>query len=255
MYGWPGLIGIGVIAILWYLIQKQMKKTTEINTEILTSGISNIMENIKDQNNYLVKAFAEQNRKQQDKILELLSQSLNRHDAERAEKHNRSIDQRFKISYAVMDRLTHLMNYHNAERVSIIEFHNSKENLNGLSFVWYDVQYEVHQKNVIPIAGKCKDMQVSRIYNLIDDIFNKGGICIYNDNQVNPNIMYHDPEVGNKVKAVVYSGIYNKQNDLIGLIALEFIKDYIDEDFDTGYLANKTSEISTLLDFNDGTKE
>lgn len=250
-YGWPGILAIGLVLIIWYIIQKQLKKSSDASNKTLATGLKDIATTIHSQNDYLIQTFTQQSIKQQEKIFELLKESLSNHDKVNEERHSKSINQRFKITYAVMDKLTDLMNYHNAQRVTVIEFHNSKENFNGLSFIWYDIQYEVHQKNITPIASKCKEMQVSNIYHIINDLYDKDGIVIYHDKHIEDEMnIYSDFEDNTDVKAIIYSGIYNENNDLIGLVCIEYIKYDMPEDLDKEDLWERTSAISTLLNFN-----
>lgn len=251
-YGWPGLLAIGLVVALWFILQKMLKKSSEDNIKVLSEGLKNIAANINNQNEYLVQTITEQSTKQQEKMFELLSQSLIQHDKDKEATHQKSIDTRIRVSDKVMTKLYDVLNYHNAHRAVVIEFHNSKENLNGLSFVWYDVQYEAHQRKIIPIASRCKDIQLSKLYKIIDDIYNSDGIVVYTKKTFDEvglyNLLYNDIE--KEIVGLIYQGIYNDDNDLIGLVCLEYIKGEFPEYIDEDELNAQVASISTLLKFN-----
>lgn len=251
-YGWPGILAIVLVISLWFILQKLIKKSSEDTTKTLSKGLNDIAMNINNQNEYLIQTITEQSAKQQEKMFELLSQSLIKHDEEKAEKHSESMNHRMRVSDTVMNKLYEILNYHNAQRTVIIEFHNSKENFNGLSFVWYDVQYEAHQRKIVPIASRCKDIQLSKLYKIIDDIYSTDGAVIYTkedfEKQGIYNLLYNDIE--KEVNGLIYQGIYSDDNELIGLICLEYIKNEIPECIDEDELNTQTAAISALLKFN-----
>lgn len=251
MYGWPGILAIAVLGALWFILQKMLKKSTHETAETLSRGLSDIAANLNNQNDYLIQVFTELSIKQQEKIFELFSQSLCQHDKQQKTRHVESVNQRFKVTYSIMDKLNDMLNYHKSDRAVIIEFHNSKENMNGLSFVWYDVQYEAHKRNIIPIGTKCKEIQVSNLYNVITDLFNSDGIITYTADDIKErgihNVLYNDIE--KDAKGIVYAGIYNDKNDLIGLVVLEYIKSELPTTIDEDELTAQISYVSTLLNF------
>lgn len=250
-YGWPGILAIGVLLALWFILQKMLKKSSEDNIKVLTEGLKNIAANINSQNEYLVQTITEQSTKQQEKVFELLSQSLSAHDKEKETKHIESVERRIQISDSIMNKLYEILHYHKAQRAVVIEFHNSKENLNGLSFVWYDVQYEAHQRKIIPIGTSCKDMQLSKLYRIIDDIYKEcDGTVIYSKEMMESegiyNLLYNDVE--KSINGLVYQGIYNNNNNLIGLVCLEYLgTNKIPEELDVDELDIQVAQISSLL--------
>lgn len=251
-YGWPGILAIALVISLWFILQKLLKKSSEDTSNTLSKGLKDIVTNINNQNEYLIQIVTEQSAKQQEKMFELLSQTLIKHDEDKAEKHNESMNHRMKVSDTVMNKLYEILNYHNAQRTVIIEFHNSKENFNGLSFVWYDVQYEAHHRRIIPIASRCKDIQLSKLYMIIDDIYNATGPVIYTKSDFEErgiyNLLYNDIE--KDINGLIYQGIYSDNNELIGLICLEYIKTELPINIDKNELNAQTAEISALLRFN-----
>ena len=251
-YGWPGLLAISLLIALWFILQRLLKKNSEDNTKALTEGLKAIATNINAQNEYLVQTITDQNVKQQEKMFELLSQSLIKHDKDKEFKHNESVNHRMKVSDQVMYKLYEILNFHKAQRAVVIEFHNSKENLNGLSFVWYDVQYEAHNRKTLPIASRCRDLQLSKLYKVIEDIYQTDGVVKYDQESFKEyglyNLLYNDIE--KEINYLIYLGIYNDSNDLIGLVCLEYLKDELPDEFDEKELNTQVGAISTLLKFN-----
>lgn len=249
-YGVIGVLLVAALGGLWYLIRKQIEESGQNTTKILTDGINDIGATITEQNRFLITSIAEQSKANNDRMFKMIEKMVSRQAEEKDAKHAESINLRFKVTPQIISKLHDMMNYHNAQRSVIIEFHNSKENLNGLSFVWYDVQYETHQKTVIPICHNCKDLQVSNLYSVIGDILETGHPAIYKNEDITPDKIYHSNyEEIDDINCLVYSGIYNASNDLIGLIALEYIKDSYPEEFEIEDIIERSSAISTLLEF------
>ena len=251
-YGWPGILAIGVLFALWFILQKMLKKNSEDNIKALTAGLKEIAQNMSNQNDFLIHQMTDISVRKHDQIVDLLSKTLVDHDRKLANRHTESVNQRFTVTPKILTKLDSILNYHNAQRAVIIEFHNSKENLNGLSFVWYDVQYERHTRNIVPIKNKCKELQVSGLFDIITEIFSNDGLAIYNKEYIKLNginsVLYN--EIEKELNGIVYEGIYNDNNDLIGLLVLEYIKNEMPENLDIDELAEQASAISTLLNFN-----
>ena len=89
-------------------------------------------------------------------------------------------------------------------------------------------------------------------YDIITEIFSNDGLAIYNKEYIKENginsVLYN--EVEKELNGIVYEGIYNDNNDLIGLLVLEYIKNEMPENLDIDELAEQASAISTLLNFN-----
>lgn len=251
-YGWPGIIAILVIIGLVFFINQKDKDTEKQ----IAQSFDKMTDTITKQNNALVSAIYKSNEKTQQNLFDLINKQLIERDVQTEETHNRSINHRLEISQEIGKILWDLMNIYNAQRTIIMEFHNSKENLNGLSFVWYDVQYERQQRDISCISPKSKNLQVSNILPVINKINSApGNIVLYKKEDIE-NLYDESPVLYSqlrdiKAENIIFSGIYNGSNRLIGIVALEYSKGHIfHEDLINYYdIKSKTAIISNMLQF------
>ena len=150
------------------------------------------------------------------------------------------------------------MNLYNCQRASVIEFHNSKENLNGLSFLWYDIQYEKQQRGINSLSNKAKNLQLSNLLPIINRVNNAPGNIIIIDSEEIEKIYNESTVLYNQLKEInvehiIYSGIYSSDNKLIGLVALEYQKNhpYHDDIINLLDIKGRTAKIAHLLSSDD----
>lgn len=251
-YGWPGVLGVILVLGAWWFVTKYEKKTTSK----IDNGFDKLATTLANQNDHLITVFSEASTHHQEELVSIIKTALCSHESDKISKHEESIDRRLNVSDGINDILWDLMNVYNAQRAVVIEFHNSKENLNGLSFIWYDVQYEKQQKGINAISTQAKNIQASNILPIIKRVgkeksntilLNKEDIeNLYNESTV---LYSHLKEL--KIDHVIYSGLYSDDNRLIGLVALEYHEGYpFHEDLINLFdIKAKTSKISQLLQF------
>lgn len=255
-FGFPGIIALIAILSIWAIIQYSQKKAKE-NIE---SGFQSLAMTISTQNEKLIEAITVQNEKTQDKLFDIVSKtidnSLDAHDTKLSDIHNESILRRLEVSETISDILWELMTKYQAQRSVLIEFHNSKENLNGLSFLWYDIQYEKQEKGVASISHKARNLQASNLLPIINMVNrSSSNIIIMHPEDIEAiyeksTVLYsHFKEI--KAAYLIYCGIYSESNELIGLIALEYQEDhpYHEDTINLFDIKEKASTISLLLNF------
>lgn len=248
--GWPGLVGACIVGAIYFLINRSINSSVDKTTDKMADIISN-------QNVTLVNSMIDMTKQNQTELLNLLDKSLNIHDKEKQQEHIASIQHRLNISESIQKHLYDLMMLYRARRCALLEFHNSKENLNGLSFLWYDAHYEVKQRNVTPISGKCKDMQISNLMPVIKDVIDNDGIIHYNKESLEvlekySGVLYDQlvKELG--VTDIIFTGLYDQNNNIIGLVFLEYnnyIYKYDEDIIDLEDIKHHACTMSQLLEF------
>ena len=248
--GWPGLVVVGIVGVIYFLINKSINSSVDKTADKMADIISN-------QNVTLINSMIDMTKQNQTEVLSLLNKSLNMHDEEKEQEHIASIQHRLNISESIQKHLYDLMMLYRARRCALLEFHNSKENLNGLSFLWYDAHYEVKQRNVTPISGRCKDLQISNLMPVIKDVIDNDGIIHYNKEDLDrlekySGVLYDQlvKELG--VTDIIFAGLYDQNNNIIGLVFLEY-NDYVykyDEDIiNLEDIKHHACTMSQLLEF------
>jgi hypothetical protein len=139
---------------------------------------------------------------------------------------------------------------HHAQRAFVLEFHNSYQNLSGVPFAKYSCNYEWFEKGYSPISPKCQSLPFSSIAKVVADILNsENQQIIYTDIKLfeenNPTLFSLIGE--EKIKTIVYSGMYDNNNILIGLFALEYYIDYYDKYINLNKLRTRSSELTQTL--------
>lgn len=251
-YGWPGIVAIVLIIVIYWLITQKDKSTKDT----ITTGFDKLATSISNQNEHLIDSITRSNEKTQVELFNLVKTTLSERDSAIKSNHDKSLDRRFMISEEIGNILWDTMNLYNCQRAIVIEFHNSKENLNGLSFLWYDVQYEKQQRDVISISNKARNLQASNIVPIINKVNSTpGNIIILNSDDIEKiydesTVLYSQYKELN-VEHIIYSGIYSSDNKLIGLIALEYQKNhpYHEDIINLLDIKERTAKIAQLLQF------
>ena len=251
-FGWPGVVVIVFVSIIYLIILKNNKSTQDS----ITTGFDKLATSISNQNENLINSITNSNEKTQEELFNLVKTTLSERDSTIKSNHEKSLDRRFSVSEEINNILWDAMNLYNCQRALVIEFHNSKENLNGLSFLWYDVQYEKQQRGTASISSKARNLQASNIVPIINRVNNTpGNIVLLNSDDIEKiydesTVLYsHLKELN--VEHIIYSGIYSSDNKLIGLVALEYQKNYpYHEDMiNLLDIKGRTSKIAQLLQF------
>lgn len=260
-YGWSGVIAIVVLILGYYFVSRSNKATT---TNI-NNGFDRLTENMVEQNKALIEAVTKSNEKTQDNLMKLVCKSMDKQMTEfeqnKADLHDKSLKKREELGKKVDKIIFDILKSTKAQRVAVLEMHNSKANLDGLAFLWYDVQYEKQQRGISTLSEKAKNLQAINLRPVITRIneaknhivtFNAEDIeAIYDESTV---LYAHLKELN--VTNLVYSGIYNTDtNELIGLISIEYQEGnlYLDEFIDLFELREATGIIEHL--YNDARKE
>ena len=251
-YGWPGIISVVLVLVIYWFITKKDKSTKDT----IINGFDKLANSISDQNEHLINSIACSNEKTQAELFNLIKTTLSDRDNNIKSYHDKSLNRRFIVSEEINNILWETMNLYNCQRVLVIEFHNSKENLNGLSFLWYDVQYEKHQRNVHSISNKIRNLQASNIVPIINKVNDApGNIIVLNQDEIeklyNESTVLYSQYKELNIEHIIYSGIYSPDNKLIGLVALEYQKNYpYHEDLiNLLDIKEKTAKIAQLLQF------
>lgn len=251
-YGWPGVVSVVLVLVIYWFITKKDKSTKDT----IINGFDKLATSISDQNEHLINSIACSNEKTQAELFNLIKTTLSDRDNNIKSYHDESLNRRFIVSEEINNILWETMNLYNCQRVLVIEFHNSKENLNGLSFLWYDVQYEKHQRNVHSISNKTRNLQASNIVPIINKVNDAhGNIIILNQEEIeklyNESTVLYSQYKELNIEHIIYSGIYSPDNKLIGLVALEYQKNYpYHEDLiNLLDIKEKTAKIAQLLKF------
>jgi hypothetical protein len=223
-YGWPGVVAIIAILVVYYFVSKKDKNSLDT----IKTGFSSLTTTITHQNETLIDAITSSNEKTQERLFTLISKSLDENDNKKKQYHKASLSKRVEVSELVDDVLFEILQMTNSQRVVLIEFHNSKENLDGLSYLWYDIQHEKQARGIESISAKCRNLQATNLRPIIKRVNNsKNHIAILDEHDIEDiynesTVLYsHFKEIN--TTHLIYMGLYNDvTNELIGIVAIEW---------------------------------
>lgn len=252
-YGWTGVLFIVGIIILMkyfdYILNKQNKKSSEN----LEKQFNKISSSISNENKKLIENLMNQNNEMLSKLI--YNALENKSKADKSE-HLNSIYKRFSVSKHIHSKLHDLVIKYDCDRAFILEFHNSKQNMSGLSFLWYDMVYEEVAKGVNSIQSLYKDQDTSTLLSLINDINENNGYVIYSTEELNElqnksSALYSRLRLERDLREAILVGLYSSSNLLLGILVLEYENtNFINtNDLDEDDIISQATAIATLLDY------
>ena len=244
-FGIKGLLAVLAVMLMYYFIRKKDKKNedrmakefSKLSTTI-TEQNRTLGESMIKQNAQLIEAISKTNEYTQERLFELIREDRDNREIRQKSRHSLSLNKRHEASEAIDQILFEIMNYTHAQRVTMLEFHNSKENIDGLAFMWYDVQNEKQERGVTPLSPHYRNLQATNIRPIINRVNNDPRHIIhltaadieeiYNESTV---LYYQLKE--RHLEHVIYCGVYNtRTQELIGLITIEYQEGHkFNEDF------------------------
>lgn len=252
IYGWPGLAAAIGILVLTYFINKSQKKSDKK----ISDGFSKLSDSMMEQNKQLISTITDSNKETQEHLFNIINVTIKKNNREKKEQHDEAFAYRMDISDEINDYIKEINDIYHANRTIVLEFHNSKENLNGLPFAWYDISFERQSRDTITLQQKCKNMQIQNIVCVIRDIKeNTNNIIHYNSTDIEnlydrSSVLYAQLKEIN-VTDIIYSGLYNKYNVLIGILCIEFNKKhpYNSDTISFDDINARSEQLSTMLRF------
>jgi len=258
-YGIIGIIAILIVTFVIYFISNKIKKSNKETVTTISSGFEHMAQTLEKQNDKLLDAIISQNTGSQvlnEKILEtIITKALKDKDIEDIEAHDENMQRRLQISEDIQQSIHDLLYKYNCDRVFILEFHNNKQNLSGLSFMWYDMQYEQVARGVNSLETLYRDQEASHLIPVITDINDNNGYKIYSvedleELQRTTPTLYRKLRIDRELEEAIMVGLYNKKNILIGILILEYETGFIPvEVLDEEDIVAEGRAIAKLLDY------
>ena len=215
----------------------------------INKNMSNGLENVGKE---LTKEMAAQNKELVDKLIanqdKLLNHILDQKTIDK-KNHNEMLHEKMQLSDEINMSLKDIMNIHNAQRAFILSFHNSGENLSGIPFPKYSCEYEWFDKGLLPLQFKCKNLSFSSLAHIVNSILKSSNQqIIYNIE----DLSQHSPSLYALLKddlseTLVYTAMYDKNNNLIGLLVLEYKQENALKHVNLNQLHIQAAELISML--------
>ena len=259
-YGWPGIIAIIVIVAIYFIFNYINKQQTKQTTTTINDGFKTLATEMSrtaaEQNKLLLNAFINQSDSNIKMIKDIMTDVVNNKSRIDSEEHTKSNNVRLNVSEHISSKVFDMLKTYNCDRAFILEFHNSKQNFSGLSFVWYDMTYEKFAKGLHTICSSFKDQEISSLIPIINDVNNGCGIMHYTVDELEElqdrsPVLYDRLRQERHIQECIILGLYSNNNVMIGLIILEYERTLMPiEVYNVKDLLSEAATISSLLDLN-----
>lgn len=177
-------------------------------------------------------------------INELIKEKHNQMEVE----HNENVDKRLLADQIMPTILENIRIKYNLERVSLLEMHNSTQNMNGVSFLYLSMIYEEVADSVDYITDAYQYQRTGNFYELFNEM-RKDGYVILN------NMEKQDPKYSRITKRMVKNGthsamfipIFNQNMRIDAVLVLSSSKDIINSKEIGAGISKPVEEIKKLI--------
>lgn len=239
-YGWWGILGIVICIGLWWFGKWAIKKMATNVTSGLEEVGKNLTTEISNQNKELVTTIMQQHDK-------LINYMIN-NKADEAKNHDAMLDDRMKLTEDIKNALKEIGLTHHAERVFIVEFHNSYQNLSGTPFAKFSCTYEWVDKNIMPLQIAVKDLQFSILSTVVQKVYHSKSqqIAYYDIEEFINDCPALAPYFKDyPAKTMVCTAMYDRNNRMIGGLILEWAEK--PEDINFNQLHIQAAELTSMI--------
>lgn len=132
-----------------------------------------------------------------------INELINEKHDQMEEQHNENVDKRLLADQMIPTILENIRIKYNLDRVSLLEMHNSTQNINGVSFLYLSMIYEEVADSVDYITDSYQYQRTGNFYEMFADM-KKNGCVILNDMD---NIK--DPKYTRITKRMVKNGTHS----------------------------------------------
>lgn len=170
-----------------------------------------------------------------------------KHDQMEVE-HNENVDKRLLADQIMPTILENIRIKYNLERVSLLEMHNSTQNMNGVSFLYLSMIYEEVADSVDYITDAYQYQRTGNFYELFNEM-RKDGYVILN------NMEKQDPKYSRITKRMIKNGthsamfipIFNHNMRIDAVLVLSSSKDIINSKEIGAGISKPIEEIKKLI--------
>lgn len=254
-FGLSGLILCIVGILVFYGAKWLHNKISGSITDAIQHQNDDLTNSIKDLSASLTKAMVDRDQSLINGIAEQnksMLEYLVKRDNIKQDTHDTLLTERLKNTETIEQRLNDLLNYYHCDRILLYEFHNSLQNLSGIPFARFSCNYGRPAPGIVSIKHKLQNIPFSTINTVVQDIVDFSDSTSSNVWYNVPDLEAKNPDLGqllasNGVKSVLFKALYDKNNNMIGLISMEYIKHQQDLNVSYTKLLVEASKIESML--------
>lgn len=171
-----------------------------------------------------------------------------KHDQMEAQ-HNENVDKRLLADQLIPTILENIRIKYNLDRVSLLEMHNSTQNINGVSFLYLSMIYEEVADSVDYITDSYQYQRTGNFYEMFAEM-KKDGCVIINDMEHCEDIRFKritKRMVKNGTHSAIFFPIFNQNMRIDAVLVFSSSRDTINyKEIGTG-ISKPVEEIKKLI--------
>lgn len=171
-----------------------------------------------------------------------------KHDQMEAQ-HNENVDKRLLADQMIPTILENIRIKYNLDRVSLLEMHNSTQNINGVSFLYLSMIYEEVADSVDYITDSYQYQRTGNFYEMFSEM-KKDGCVIINDMEHCEDIRFKritKRMVKNGTHSAMFIPIFNQNMRIDGVLVLSSANDTINSREIWAGISKPIEEIKKLI--------
>lgn len=171
-----------------------------------------------------------------------------KHDQMEAQ-HNENVDKRLLADQLIPTILENIRIKYNLDRVSLLEMHNSTQNINGVSFLYLSMIYEEVADSVDYITDAYQYQRTGNFYEMFTEM-KKDGYVIINDMEHCEDIRFKritKRMVKNGTHSAMFMPIFNQNMRIDGVLVFSSASDTINSKEIWSGISKPIEEIKKLI--------
>lgn len=177
-------------------------------------------------------------------INELIKEKHNQMEAE----HNENVDKRLLADQLMPTILENIRLKYGLDRVSLLEMHNSTQNMNGVSFLYLSMIYEEVADSVDYITDAYQYQRTGNFYELFNEMRKNGYVILNNMEDQDPKYARITKRmVKNGIHSAMFIPIFNQNMRIDAVLVLSSSKDVINAAEIGRNIAKNVAEIKKLI--------
>ena len=178
-----------------------------------------------------------------------INELINEKHIQMEAQHNEDVEKRLLADQMIPTILENIRIKYNLERVSLLEMHNSTQNINGVSFLYLSMIYEEVADSVDYITDSYQYQRTGNFYEMFTDMKKNGCVILNNMDSIK------DPKYSRIMKRMVKNGthsamfmpIFNQNMRIDAVLVLSSARDTINsKEIGTG-ISKPIEEIKKLI--------
>ena len=178
-----------------------------------------------------------------------INELINEKHIQMEEQHNENVDKRLLADQMIPTILENIRIKYNLDRVSLLEMHNSTQNINGVSFLYLSMIYEEVADSVDYITDSYQYQRTGNFYEMFAEM-KKDGCVILNDMDNIKDSKYSritKRMVKNGIHSAMFMPIFNQNMRIDAVLVFSSANDTINSKEIWAGISKPIEEIKKLI--------